>query len=1016
MYFVSFRILEAAAEVVDSPKLSFLTIGCARQAAVLQIAAKPIFSTFVFSFFFCLFYMSRIRILNLPNDCTEEQLKQHLLRTAPRDAPLLEITDVQLIRRPATAKDREHHKRQQQQKDGHALHGSHGKNPTTAPKLILRMAFVGFRTSAAGHFVAEYFNNSYFRSARLKVELAKGLNDVGVTVNQLRKQQAEEKKAAARAERKDTRAAATAHKDQQDASSSRKRVRGEEDTAEGVSDPTTDAGLARRQREFIDLRSKATEGPTWAADVLLAPDAPSSSSQVHDDTAGLMEGSASSPLPSASTGKARGGMAAADPTGKARDEEEEEVRRALARQQELGEVNDMDFLAGLGGTSGGGGSTKPAAEEEVEVAVATMDCAEEGKGEDEQRDATVENEDGEQQQPRNKKNNKKEEDDIPSAVTEAAVEASAEVQEEVARRSHRVRLGNIPYIATEDHVKQFAASLVGPVDAVHIPLTKDTRQNKGAAFVRFVTAEDAVRALRLCRGAILMGRLLRVSAAEEDPHSKRVLERDAALASTAAAQGSGGGSLAGSSQFKKQREVDRRGEGGGSGAGHVTWNTMFMNSHAAVDTVAQRLGVRSEDVVGVGAKGAAVRAAIAEAYLTSEVQQVLSDEGIAFDLLEGATQNLLKARSNTTILVKNLQLKDGNDAAALTKMFVRFGVLETSAFPSAGAFALFRYTHPQDARVAFTRLSYKLFNNAPLFLEWAPVGALTEEDGVGGAAAAAAADLGLAAPSSADTAADSSASTSLASAVVYTLFITNVPFQTTEDELHAFLLDACPRLARSPETLIKRLVLQQEQGRAFLTVADANTLTYCMAKINGKTLAGRTLSCVVSKQTTQMQQHNQARAAEGEGGGSSISGAGSGPGTKSLAGDDAEVDDDPTKTAVIARRRDGGGAGNGGDGNAMYASAKVPPGCDPLKLIVKNLPFEATEKDVRQLFAAFSEIRTVRVPRKSHTFSSHRENNHRGFAFVEFLSEAEAARALETLKATHLYGRHLVLQYAKLDG
>ena len=51
VYFVSFRILEAAAEVVDSPKLSFLTIGCARQAAVLQIAAKPVFSTFVFSSF-----------------------------------------------------------------------------------------------------------------------------------------------------------------------------------------------------------------------------------------------------------------------------------------------------------------------------------------------------------------------------------------------------------------------------------------------------------------------------------------------------------------------------------------------------------------------------------------------------------------------------------------------------------------------------------------------------------------------------------------------------------------------------------------------------------------------------------------------------------------------------------------------------------------------------------------------------------------------------------------------------
>lgn len=94
---------------------------------------------------------------------------------------------------------------------------------------------------------------------------------------------------------------------------------------------------------------------------------------------------------------------------------------------------------------------------------------------------------------------------------------------------------------------------------------------------------------------------------------------------------------------------------------------------------------------------------------------------------------------------------------------------------------------------------------------------------------------------------------------------------------------------------------------------------------------------------------------------------------------------------------------------------KIPAGSDPCKIIVKNLPFEANEKDVRELFAAFSEIRSVRLPRKRHAFSSHRSNNHRGFAFVEFLSEAEAARAMSVLKATHLYGRHLVLQYAKLD-
>ncbi|PIZ26101.1 MAG: hypothetical protein COY47_02360, partial [Chloroflexi bacterium CG_4_10_14_0_8_um_filter_57_5] len=71
-----------------------------------------------------------------------------------------------------------------------------------------------------------------------------------------------------------------------------------------------------------------------------------------------------------------------------------------------------------------------------------------------------------------------------------------------------------------------------------------------------------------------------------------------------------------------------------------------------------------------------------------------------------------------------------------------------------------------------------------------------------------------------------------------------------------------------------------------------------------------------------------------------------------------------------------------------------PPGCNPHKIVVKNLPFEATEKDLRELFASFSDIKSVRVPQKVHRFGAHRENNHRGFGFVEFLTEQEAASAL----------------------
>lgn len=37
-----------------------------------------------------------------------------------------------------------------------------------------------------------------------------------------------------------------------------------------------------------------------------------------------------------------------------------------------------------------------------------------------------------------------------------------------------------------------------------------------------------------------------------------------------------------------------------------------------------------------------------------------------------------------------------------------------------------------------------------------------------------------------------------------------------------------------------------------------------------------------------------------------------------------------------------------------------------------------------------------------------RFGNHRGFAFVEFVTKQEAKNAIEALSNTHLYGRHLV--------
>lgn len=54
------------------------------------------------------------------------------------------------------------------------------------------------------------------------------------------------------------------------------------------------------------------------------------------------------------------------------------------------------------------------------------------------------------------------------------------------------------------------------------------------------------------------------------------------------------------------------------------------------------------------------------------------------------------------------------------------------------------------------------------------------------------------------------------------------------------------------------------------------------------------------------------------------------------------------------------------------------------KLMVKNLAFECTPDEVREMFKPYGTLKKVRLPKKANSA------NHRGFGFVEFLTKEEA--------------------------
>ena len=95
------------------------------------------------------------------------------------------------------------------------------------------------------------------------------------------------------------------------------------------------------------------------------------------------------------------------------------------------------------------------------------------------------------------------------------------------------------------------------------------------------------------------------------------------------------------------------------------------------------------------------------------------------------------------------------------------------------------------------------------------------------------------------------------------------------------------------------------------------------------------------------------------------------------------------------------------------------------KMLVKNIPFEATRKDIQALFryvvsacqarselltflsvSAHGQLKSVRLPKRF-------DRRSRGFAFLEFVTRHEAENAYNALKHTHLLGRHLVLEWAE---
>ncbi|XP_036849264.2 probable RNA-binding protein 19 isoform X2 [Manis javanica] len=417
----------------------------------------------------------------------------------------------------------------------------------------------------------------------------------------------------------------------------------------------------------------------------------------------------------------------------------------------------------------------------------------------------------------------------------------------------------------------------------------------------------------------------------------------------------------GSSSYKKKKESKEKAN---SSSSH-NWNTLFMGPNAVADAIAQKYNATKSQVFDYETKGSvAVRVALGETQLVQEVRRFLIDNGVSLDSFSQAAAE----RSKTVILVKNLPV--GTLAAELQETFGRFGSLGRVLLPEGGITAIVEFLEPLEARKAFRQLAYSKFHHTPLYLEWAPVGVFSssapqkkeprdapgepaEKDGMepetlpdGETLEGEKPTEGGAGDSSAKMA-EEEAEEEEESLPGCTLFIKNLNFDTTEETLKGVF---------SKVGMVKSCTISKKKNKAgallsmgfgFVEYRKPEQAQKALKQLQGHMVDNHKLEVRISERAT--------------------------------------------KPAVTSTRK-----------------KQVPKKQTTSKILVRNIPFQADSREIRELFSTFGELKTVRLPKKMTGTGAHR-----GFGFVDFLTKQDAKKAFSALcHSTHLYGRRLVLEWA----
>lgn len=313
----------------------------------------------------------------------------------------------------------------------------------------------------------------------------------------------------------------------------------------------------------------------------------------------------------------------------------------------------------------------------------------------------------------------------------------------------------------------------------------------------------------------------------------------------------------------------------------------------------------------------------------------------AYFAANGVNIEAFKQRERGNTAILVKNFSFGVKSEDLRKLFEPYGQLTRLLMPPSGTIAIVEFARPDEAQKAFRGLAYRRLGESILFLEKAPKDLFDTTAAPRPAVGPKPVSQGF---STADTFAADEPDESVTTS---TLFVKNLNFSTTNEKFVEFFqpLDGfvSARLKTKPDP--KNPSQKLSMGFGFVDFKTKAQAQAAVAAIDGSKLDQHELVIRLS--------HKGMDAAE-------------------------ERRREDTAKKVAARRT---------------------------KIIIKNLPFQASKKDVRSLFGAYGQLRSVRVPKKY-------DRSARGFGFADFVSAREAENAMDALKNTHLLGRKLVLEFA----